>query len=236
MKILVIPDVHLKPWMFERAAELMRTGTAGQALCLMDIADDWRQQFNIDLYIRTFDAAIAFAEEYPDSLWCCGNHDISYVWEQRESGYSDAAPWIVRSKLRLLQESLRSSQQLAYLHRIDDVVFCHGGLADTFVRNYIPKESYGDTDAVLEAVNQFGREQMWQYESPIWYRPQGYERSLYRSEDLLQVVGHTPVRAITKTGNLISCDVFSTRQDLTPIGTQEYLLIDTSTWEYRGIK
>ena len=40
MKVLVIPDVHLKPWMFFQAAELMRTGAADRVVCLMDIADD----------------------------------------------------------------------------------------------------------------------------------------------------------------------------------------------------
>ena len=32
-----------------------------RTICLMDIADDWRQQFNLDLYIQTYDAAIDFA-------------------------------------------------------------------------------------------------------------------------------------------------------------------------------
>ncbi len=46
MKVLVIPDVHLKPWMFQRASELMKEIKPDRAVCLMDIADDWRQQFN----------------------------------------------------------------------------------------------------------------------------------------------------------------------------------------------
>ena len=39
MKVLVIPDVHLKPWMVEGAAEIMRRKEADLAVCLMDIAD-----------------------------------------------------------------------------------------------------------------------------------------------------------------------------------------------------
>ena len=66
MKVLVIPDVHLKPWMFQRASELMKEAKADRAVCLMDIADDWRQQFNLDLYEQTYDAAITFAGEYPE--------------------------------------------------------------------------------------------------------------------------------------------------------------------------
>jgi hypothetical protein len=48
------------------------------------------------------------------------------------------------------------------------------------------------------------------------------------------VVGHTPVEGITRKGNLISCDVFSTDSTGAPIGTQEFPVIDTDTWEYFG--
>lgn len=47
MKVLVIPDVYLKPWMFARASELMQKENVEQAVCLMDIADDWNQQYNL---------------------------------------------------------------------------------------------------------------------------------------------------------------------------------------------
>ena len=86
--VLVIPDVHLKPWMFDRASDLMKEKKADRAVCLMDIADDWNQSLNIDLYNRTYERAIRFAAEYPDTLWCYGNHDLCYPWNRRESGYS----------------------------------------------------------------------------------------------------------------------------------------------------
>ena len=43
MKVLIIPDVHLKPFMFKQAAELMERGIAKRAVCLMDIPDDWNK-------------------------------------------------------------------------------------------------------------------------------------------------------------------------------------------------
>ena len=58
----------------------------------------------------------------------------------------------------------------------------------------------------------------------------------YKEYELLQVVGHTPMDKITRKGNVISCDVFSTYRDGRPIGTQEFLLLDTESWEYCGIK
>ena len=236
MKVLVIPDVHLKPWMFQRASELMKEIKPDRAVCLMDIADDWRQQFNLDLYVQTYDATIAFAKEYPETLWCYGNHDVCYLWNQRETGYSKIAPWTVCEKLRTFRESLPDERQLAYLHRIDKVLFSHGGLADDFVRRYVPASKYNDIDAVIETINGFACGEMWQDESPIWYRPQYYEGRLYKPRKLLQVVGHTPVEEITRKGNLISCDVFSTDSEGKPIGTQEFPVIDTVAWDYQSIR
>ena len=49
-------------------------------------------------------------------------------------------------------------------------------------------------------------------------------------------MGSVTVMSIERRGNVISCDVFSTYRDGSPVGTQEFLLIDTKTWEYRGIR
>ena len=66
MKVLVIPDIHLKPFMFKQAAELMERGIAQRVVCLMDIPDDWDKQFNILFYEETYEEAIRFAKKYPD--------------------------------------------------------------------------------------------------------------------------------------------------------------------------
>ena len=64
MKVLVIPDVHLKPDMFRRAGEILNSHQAEMSVCLMDLADDWNSQTSLALYEETYDAAIAFANEY----------------------------------------------------------------------------------------------------------------------------------------------------------------------------
>ena len=235
MRVLIIPDIHLKPWIFARASSLIR-GNADLAICLMDIPDDWNQQFNIDLYAETFDAAISFAKAFPKTLWCYGNHDVCYEWNQRETGYSPIAARLVCEKLRNLREALPDEKQLTFVHRIDNVLFSHGGLANEFVRQYVPAKLYNDVDAVIHTVNALEPYVMWQDRSPLWFRPQGYTEKMYKPRKLLQVVGHTPVRQIEKKGNLISCDVFSTYRDSSPIGTQEFLLLDTVSREYCGIK
>ena len=81
MKVLVIPDVHLKPWMFQRASELMKEIKPDRTICLMDIADDWRQQFNLDLYIQTYDTTIDFAKQ----SGCCWR-TVTTAFMQRYRG------------------------------------------------------------------------------------------------------------------------------------------------------
>lgn len=234
MKVLVIPDIHLKAWIFEAAERLMREGIAEKAVCLMDIADDWDHQLDLDLYRSTYDAAIRFAKAFPDTRWSYGNHDVSYVWEEAESGYSGPAASLVRQKLRELRQALPDESQLAFAHRIGKVLFVHGGLTERFAEDYIPYAA--DLDSIVSAINNMGRVELWQDTSPLWHRPQYSYMRMYALRGVIQVVGHTPVTRIMQAGNVISCDVFSTYRDGRPIGTQEFLLIDTETGEFCGVK
>ena len=237
MKVLVIPDIHLKPWIFEAADRILREVPADRAVCLMDIADDWDHEFDLELYRGTYDAAIRFAKDHPDTLWCWGNHDLSYVWQEPESGYSMLAGSLVRQKLRELEQTLPDRGQMAYVHRIDEVLFLHGGLTEVFVEDYVPAKvrQKKDADAVVSAINALGHDELWKDISPIWHRPQYSYMKLWQPDDLLQVVGHTPVDRIEKAGSVISCDVFSTYHNGRPIGTQEFLLVDTEAGEFSGI-
>ena len=70
-------------------------------------------------------------------------------------------------------------------------------------------------DTVLNYINNLGKMKMWYDGSPIWLRPQYTDVKMYKSRQFLQVV-----------------DVFSTYRDGKPIGTEEFLLLDTITWDY----
>ena len=132
MRVLVIPDIHLKTWIFDRAEKILKDGKADRAVCLMDIPDDWNMEFQIERYKETFDRAIAFARDNPDTLWCYGNHDVSYPWGRLESGYAPYAERTVMSKLEEIENSLKSPAQINIIHRIDNVLFSHGGLTTVF--------------------------------------------------------------------------------------------------------
>ena len=54
--------------MFHGASEKVIEKAADRAAGLMDLADDWRQQFNLNLYIQTYDAALTFKRTAGDSV------------------------------------------------------------------------------------------------------------------------------------------------------------------------
>ena len=93
----------------------MEQGAAERAVCLMDIPDDWNQEYNLKLYMETFNVAIAFAKKYPETLWAYGNHDLSYIWNEPESRYSPAAAYTVAMKLDELAGVLPEGNEIRYI-------------------------------------------------------------------------------------------------------------------------
>ena len=85
-RVLVIPDIHLKPWIFDEA-EKVNKDSYDDIVILGDIVDDWGKGNNLDLYRETLDRAVEFGKTYEQSLWCYGNHDVSYLWDAMESGF-----------------------------------------------------------------------------------------------------------------------------------------------------
>ena len=235
MKVLVIPDIHLKSWIFDRAEAILKTGKADRAVCLMDIPDDWNMEFRIQRYKETFDRAIAFAASYPDTLWCYGNHDVSYPWGKLESGYSPYAERTVIAKLKELENSLQEHSRINIIHRIDNVLFSHGGLTTEYVKWLGVDLLDANIDDVIAAVNDASYDRLWNDESPLWFRPQYETREVFRADLYKQVVGHTPVNGIYEKNGIISTDVFSTYRDGTQIGESAMIVIDSKTGEYKKI-
>jgi hypothetical protein len=236
MKVLVIPDIHLKGWVFDRAEEILRSGMADCAVCLMDIPDDWDKGMNIKLYSETFDRAIKFAKAFPDTLWCYGNHDISYPWGVLETGYSPYAENTVIFKLNELTAVIQDPTLLKFIHRIDNVIFSHGGLIEDYVRGINEELLDADIDEVLTAVNESPRRYLWNDDSPLWHRPQHRKTEAFRRDTYTQVVGHTPVDHIYEENGFISTDVFSTYRDGRQIGESAMIVIDSISGEYEKIE
>lgn len=61
----------------------------------------------------------------------------------------------------------------------------------------IPMSEVSDIDILIHKINMLKREDMWDNESPLWLRPQYRGYKMYRSDEYLQVIGHTPVPDIS---------------------------------------
>ncbi len=234
MRVLVIPDVHIKPDIFQKAEQVNRS-LYDMIVCLGDIVDDWHATY--DEYEETLSVMLAFAEKHADHvLWCYGNHDISYLYAHygitfSESGFQFWAKNMVSDSFFKLKDTL--DDRLAVIFRIDDVLFSHAGLAKFFAEEF----SFNGIDGLLEQVNALVTPKsvslLWGDISPIWARPQNGSIKMYPSE-MLQVVGHTPVSRPILFDNILTLDTFSTYQDGTPIGDCRLCIVDTNdhSWSY----
>ncbi len=231
MRVLVIPDIHLKPWIIDAAEEIYRQHSPDAAVFLGDIPDDWGKQYDIPLYERTYDRVIEYCEDHPDNTWFCyGNHDISYFWRMTESGFSGMAAETVRDKLKEL-ESVLPEGHMGFMHALGGCLFSHAGLVRGFARENLGIEE--TLEEIAAAVNRLHGGSLWEGDSPIWARPQGKQTGQWREKlwpvGVLQVVGHTPTVKILQEGDMISVDVFSTYRDGAPIGTEELVIVDTES-------
>ena len=230
MKVLVIPDIHLKTWILDEARKYIEEGDYDRTVLLGDLVDDWGKEKRLDLYKETLDSLYDFLKSYPDTLYCYGNHDISYVWEAQESGYSRYARNLVVMGLNKIRETL-PAENIAFIHRIDNVLFSHAGLTQHFVLRCLGRCSSGITiDEMIAQINHMDADDLWIEDSPLWARPQFGAMRLYPM-DMLQVVGHTPVEHPLREGNLISVDAFSTYYG-EPLGDQKFVWVDTEKQEY----
>ena len=140
------------------------------------------------------------------------------------------------SKLEELENRLKSPVQINIMHRIDNVLFSHGGLTADFLR-WINKDLLdADIEEVIATVNDAPHDYLWNDKSPLWFRPQYETREMFRADTYKQVVGHTPVEKIFEKDGIISTDVFSTYRDGRQIGESAMIVIDSETGEYEKIE
>lgn len=232
MRVLVIPDIHLKPWIFDAAEAVIKHERPDAVVELGDLVDDFGCKNNREAYIATVNRAIEFSRRHPDAHWILGNHEASYLWNQWTNGMAyRAKDEASRQCQRLVYELPEGKYTIALM--VDNVLFTHGGVGAGFVAAHVP---HGTSDAdVVRAINDMGADELWCYSSPLWYRPSFIADldELYGEGRLLQVCGHTPVEHITQCKNIVVCDTFSTYRDHRPYGDRTFCIVDTTaqTWK-----
>ncbi|SEF60198.1 Calcineurin-like phosphoesterase [Butyrivibrio sp. Su6] len=227
-RVLVIPDVHLKPWIFDEADKVDKSSYE-DIVVLGDLVDDWGKGNDIDAYEETLKRAAEFGKEHGESLWCYGNHDVSYLWDAMESGYSVQARITVIEGITKLERILEDRYK--FVHRIDNVLFSHAGVTETFVLHscgYHVKE----IEDILAKINRMGKQELWRDSSPIWARPQADFYRMFRDDLFYQVVGHTPVEEPLDACGVLTLDLFSTYSNGDPYGNQKLYIVDTLTRKF----
>ena len=231
-RVLVIPDVHLKPWIFDEAEKLDKNSYE-YIVVLGDLVDDWGKGNDLGAYEETLNRAAEFGKEHGESLWCYGNHDVSYLWDAMESGYSVQARITVIEGITKLERILEDRYK--FVHRIDNVLFSHAGVTETFVLHscgYHVKE----IDDILAKINRMGKQELWRDSSPIWTRPQADFYRMFRDDLFYQVVGHTPVEEPLDACGVLTLDLFSTYSNGDPYGNQKLYIVDTLTRKFEEAK
>ena len=86
------------------------------------------------------------------------------------------------AKLEELENSLQDPSQINIMHRIDKVLFSHGGLTTEFVKWLNEDLLDADIDEVIATVNDASHDYLWNDESPLWLRPQNKDRETCRTD------------------------------------------------------
>lgn len=238
MKVLVIPDVHLKPWIFDEVEQLDKS-LYDNIVCVGDLVDDWNQQANMSLYEETLRRILEFDKAHPAMLWCWGNHDLSYRFSLRESGFSYMMIPTVNRYLEKLLTQCEEKGRFKAIHRIDDTLFSHAGLTVEYV-NYLYKNIPNDIDQILKKIETklFSRStiyDIWIDFSPLWTRPQTGLIPMYKENEYFQVVGHTPVKEPLLVRSVLTLDTYSTYSDGSSIGDNSLVVVDTKTHEWTRV-
>ncbi len=123
MKILVIPDIHMKSWILDRADQLIKQEEPDLVVQLGDLPDDWGYQANLEAYRNFYNYAERFRDAHPEVFWCYGNHDLSYLWDRPESGMANIG--VVRNYATQRIEEFYAGipeKNAAILHYVDGIL------------------------------------------------------------------------------------------------------------------
>ena len=227
-KVLVIPDIHLKPFIFDIADNIIKSTTIDHIVFVGDLLDEFYQSNNIDLYKETIDRAIQFKHEHPNTLYCWGNHDIAYFATNWDCcGNSYLHKYEIVHMLNLYEQEVEPK----YVHNIDNYLFSHAGIGNKFIQSMSIDTNCSIND-LIDKINSIDIDSMGSINTPLWLRPKKTNNKIYY-DTYIQVIGHTPVKNIsTIEDNVLIVDTFSLiPTTLKPYGDSTMLIIDTNNNE-----
>ena len=223
-QILVIPDTHLKPKMFDLADKIMRENSIDYAVQLGDNLDDFYCYDN--QYYNHNARMLKFKNDHKNTIWLWGNHEISYILNRPVTGniYSG----------KQYAYSYRENFNPKFAHLDEKIIFSHAGIFQEFL-DETHLTNYKIAEALIKKINRLDYTAFWRDNSPIWARHE-YDRlakpRLFNG--LTQVVGHTPIKKIQNIDNENTTDLISTNWGV-KISTERMIIVDTSKPSYEII-
>lgn len=228
-KVLVIPDIHTKTWIVDKALKIAERIRVDKIVMLGDYFDDW------DATEKTERATLSYMKDllkkHTNIIPLYGNHELSYMGYPCSGHHHNVAEEI--------NAAIKDDYRFLYAVGIDGVLYTHAGVLQSWLRNNkIVNENTlryrlgTDSGAVLleekinglpnlKALSQVGAERGGKDPAPgpLW----ADFRELINDElpTVKQVVGHTPISNIECVGNVWFCDTYSNGNQ-----SNEFLLVE----------
>jgi len=190
MKIICVPDIHQTTY-WEKLVKF-DLNKIDKIIFLGDYFDNWINEWPHQG--ENFEKIIQFKTEFPDKIDILfGNHDTSYLLNERCSGYQ---PYNAKYITKAIESSIKFMQIVSIY---DNYLFSHSGVSYRWMMQTGIKEVNEINRLFLEKPNYFRWVGPDNYgnninEGPLWIRPESLLKTSIKSYN--QIVGHTEVNLL----------------------------------------
>lgn len=206
-RLAVIPDIHMRRALVERAREL--AGEGYSLLFLGDYCDNGPRPNDPHLLRQLF----TLARERGAPL-LIGNHDLAYVYPDeprfRYDGYEPHNAGQIAEVYAEFGDCLR------FAHREGKYLFTHAGVSEPLARVLAARYGARSVDDAVEVLNVEQPPELFYrspvnggadpFDGPCWLRLPQYT-GVYTDKGITQVVGHSSQARIRVKENLLMVDV-----------------------------
>lgn len=177
-KVLIVPDLHANWWVIPHLSDIARNNQVDWTVFLGDYVDDFGDTIKDNL--ATLAHLELYRKEMANTVFLLGNHEASYLWDKRCSGWTEEKAAVLRPVLEQME--------LHWSFRLNDWTFSHAGISRGWLETC--KRPLSPTEEELYAVGP-ARGGFKIHPGPLWMDKREFcdEPSTKR-----QVVGHTPLR------------------------------------------
>lgn len=177
-RVLIVPDLHTNWWVIQHLTKIAKKKRVDWTVFLGDYVDDFDDTpgdnlamlAQLDLYRR---------EHAPEVVFLLGNHEASYLWDKRCSGWTEEKATVLRPMLERMD--------LHWAFKLNNWTFSHAGISRGWLETC--KRPLAPTEEELYAIGPT-RNGFALRPGPLWMDKEEFydEPSTKR-----QVVGHTPL-------------------------------------------